>query len=735
MSRRFLGTVGAMLLTGLVLATAAPVAHAAEHDDPAPSPTSLTERLAVASLAGARGAAELARAVGTPASGADSVVVDASGRVRMDVVFDATPASDQIDALEAIGSIERVYTIVPAVAVSVDPARLPDLEAVEGVVRVAAVVRGASASVPATASDSAGRTSDAPSCREIPVDSDAPLRSDEARRVFGVDGSGITVGILSNSYATSVTAASTPEQDIALGALPGPGNPCGHETPVTVVAEADEPTNDEGRAMAQLVHGIAPGARLMFASGLAGEIGMAQNILDLAQRGADVIVDDIFFTSEPAFQQGYIGYAIEKVRLEYGVAYYTSATNYTVLGAAGGRSAGKPIGAWQTPAYRPTTCPAWVRPDEDETSIDCLDFDPGLDSVPFDELTFAADETVGLPVLKWGESLFAKPFTSFEVRLYDLSTPTPEKIDTITFNDPDVPFLKSALPDDRTLVGGRYALVIVRDLTTGVPPTMPAIWVGFEGTKGDGLTERRFDESRGADVVGRTSVGHAADGSAIGVAAADVKSPDLPEAFTSFGPGTVLFEPADVVNRVPAPALPSPQTVPAPRVAGVDRARTTFLGRESVEDGVTVYRFAGTSAAAPVVAAVHALAQQHVGARHAELIGRAIEETAAPMTNPYRAWATDADVFGAGRADAMALLTALPTPTPEPTPDPTPTPTPSDSPSASPQPTVSGEPGPSTSLPRTGSTVDGILLPAGAVTVLVGAVLAVLARRRGETTR
>src|SRR5690606_10223234 len=107
-------------------------------------------------------------------------------------------------------------------------------------------------SVPALPRTTAPST---PSCRSLPVEADAPLGTDLARELFGVDGSGVTIGIISDSFAKHETPTSW-EDDVASGALPGPGNPCGYTTPVTVLHDENDGGGDEGRAMAQLIHGI-----------------------------------------------------------------------------------------------------------------------------------------------------------------------------------------------------------------------------------------------------------------------------------------------------------------------------------------------------------------------------------------------------------------------------------------------------------------------------------------------
>jgi hypothetical protein len=150
----------------------------------------------------------------------------------------------------------------------------------------------------------------------------------------GVDGSGITVGVMSDSYDTNV-APNSAALDIASGDLPGPGNPLGNTEPVVVLEDFPART-DEGRAMLQIVHDLAPKARLGFATANTGQLGFANNIRALAgdpaapnfRAGfkADVIVDDIIYLDEPFFQDGIVAQAVDEV-VAKGVSYFSSAGN------------------------------------------------------------------------------------------------------------------------------------------------------------------------------------------------------------------------------------------------------------------------------------------------------------------------------------------------------------------------------------------------------------------------
>src|SRR5207248_9944484 len=84
--------------------------------------------------------------------------------------------------------------------------------------------------------------------------------------------------------------------------------------------------SDEGRAMLQIVHDIAPGANLAFYTAFNSEADFAAGILALAAAGCKVICDDVSYFDEPFFQNGTVAQAIETVEAQ-GVVYLTAAGN------------------------------------------------------------------------------------------------------------------------------------------------------------------------------------------------------------------------------------------------------------------------------------------------------------------------------------------------------------------------------------------------------------------------
>lgn len=130
---------------------------------------------------------------------------------------------------------------------------------------------------------------------------DATLKADVARTTYSVTGAGVNVGVLSDSYNKLEGEAA----GIASGDLPAAG--------VQVLLEFGAGASDEGRAMAEIIHDVAPGAAVAFNPAFNGEAGFAQGIINLAAAGCRVIVDDIIYSAEPFFQDGIVAQAVDQV--------------------------------------------------------------------------------------------------------------------------------------------------------------------------------------------------------------------------------------------------------------------------------------------------------------------------------------------------------------------------------------------------------------------------------------
>ncbi len=156
---------------------------------------------------------------------------------------------------------------------------------------------------------------------------DSAMRTNFVRNGYGLSGDSIKVGVLSDSYNTLTgTAAGI---DVANGDLPGVGNPV-NSNPVQVVKEYPfGRRSDEGRAMLQIIHDVAPKAKLAFRTGFLTPGDFAQGIRELADSGCHVITDDITYITEPFFRQGVVENSIQAVTAN-GVSYVTAAGNFGV---------------------------------------------------------------------------------------------------------------------------------------------------------------------------------------------------------------------------------------------------------------------------------------------------------------------------------------------------------------------------------------------------------------------
>ena len=130
--------------------------------------------------------------------------------------------------------------------------------------------------------------------------------------------------------------------------------------------------------MLQIVHDLAPGASLAFATAFnRREVAFAQNIKGSPGRsprgaGAKVIADDVAYFEEPFFQDGPAADAIGKVTGEWGHLLHGRGQQQPL------RQEKDEIASWEAPEFRDSgTLPVggWTRSPATETH--CMDFNPG----------------------------------------------------------------------------------------------------------------------------------------------------------------------------------------------------------------------------------------------------------------------------------------------------------------------------------------------------------------------
>lgn len=145
------------------------------------------------------------------------------------------------------------------------------------------------------------------------VSEGVPFSRTNLAHAMGIDGAGVTVGVISDGVANLADSQARNE-------LPGncPGTPC-----IDVLSVGG---GNEGTASLEIVHDMAPGADLMFSATGAGLLAHLGAFFDLAEAGSDVITEDVPFDSEPVFQGGAATFVAGLITAG-GVSVYSSAGN------------------------------------------------------------------------------------------------------------------------------------------------------------------------------------------------------------------------------------------------------------------------------------------------------------------------------------------------------------------------------------------------------------------------
>jgi len=450
---------------------------------------------------------------------------------------------------------------------------------------------------------------------DVTSQGDVAMRSDIARTTFGVDGAGVTVGTLSDSFDCLGDAAA----DVASGDLPAGINVLEEEAGCIS-------GTDEGRAMMQLIHDVAPGASQAFHTGFNGPADFAQGIIDLANAGANVIVDDVFYLTEPFYQDGPIAQAVDQVE-EMGIPYFSAAGNdgrnaYASIFRNTGVSGSRVIG------FRGER----------------HDFDPGPAVDDLQTVTFGPGFTT--IIFQW-----SSPYASACPRCPGATT----DLDFVVYNMAGDLVFASLIGN----IGGDPTELI---FFTNNGTTNLTFQIGLERVSGPAPDHMKYLYMGPMTVVDHptnsgTIFGHAnaAGAEAVGAAFYDDtpafgQDPPLLEPFSSAGPQPIFFDARGKRNS-------SPEIRPKPEIVGPDGTNTTFFGFDVDSDGDP--NFFGSSAAAPHAAAVAALILQNANNALAGLnnnnaltpnqVYKALETTAIDMLTPGF---DDDSGFGFIQADA-----------------------------------------------------------------------------------
>lgn len=139
---------------------------------------------------------------------------------------------------------------------------------------------------------------------------DSQLNADAARSYFGIDGDGVKVGVISDGITNWQNSYNSGDLSY-VDNYGGTG------------------TGDEGTAMLEIIHDLAEGADLFFASAGNNPAAMATNINGLfTQKGCDIVVDDIgWIAGEPYFLESDLTNTIRNQVENNDKIYITAAGN------------------------------------------------------------------------------------------------------------------------------------------------------------------------------------------------------------------------------------------------------------------------------------------------------------------------------------------------------------------------------------------------------------------------
>ncbi len=422
---------------------------------------------------------------------------------------------------------------------------------------------------------------------------DGAHRADQARVTLGVDGQGVLVCVLSDGIDTLGARQATGDLPSAVSILPGEGG-----------------VGDEGTAMLEIVHDLAPGSSLGFATALGGEARFATNIQRLRfEAGCDVLVDDVAYFTEGVFQDDIIAQAVDAVVAD-GALYVSAAGN------SGNLNDGT-AGVWEGD-YTPAGNPLVVGQ---------------LHSFGASTANAIAVDSPFFFTLQWSDPLGASN-NDYDLFLVDAAGNVLAASTNFQTGGQD-PF---EIIDSRSFDDTGLQLVI---------------------TKAPGAAPRflHLNANRGQlafATAGQTS-GHSAAQGALSVAAVDWREAgpvgtafdgdEVVEPFSSDGPRRIFFSPQGL-PLTPGNLLASGGEVRLkPDLAAADGVSTAAPGFDP---------FFGTSAAAPHVAAIAALGLSLDPVGGAEAVRQALTTTALDI----EALGLDRDA-GAGIVDAFAVVAAL----------------------------------------------------------------------------
>jgi hypothetical protein len=410
-------------------------------------------------------------------------------------------------------------------------------------------------------------------------------------------GTGITIGIMSDSFNATLNGVIDPADTAAQqGFLPATTL---STSAVTILRDSTlTGVENEGLAMAELVHQIAPGAAIDFYTAEGSQSNFAQGVTALVNAGANVIVDDWSFSNAPFYQiAGPLDTAVANA-VSHGVDYFTAASNFG--------------GAYYESNWQPTTAQLVLQSGQSAQTVTAQQFSNGTAlqsiTIPGSIATFvdlqwnaawptsttgvadpiavalynssgtlvatshqvfdSADGYSSLPEISLSVPVAASS-TQYQLAIYQTGSTSVSQFKYILFGSPGTVVVGSATQNDGSDVSAQNPGGIIND---------PSAGLGSGDVHGQELVP-------GVNTVGAS---YWSSSPAFGV------SPNWTEYFSSVGPGELLYDQS-------GNALTTPTSL----------GKVNFVAPDGIQTSVPGFQaFFGTSAAAPDAAAVAALMLQ-----------------------------------------------------------------------------------------------------------------------------
>ena len=403
------------------------------------------------------------------------------------------------------------------------------------------------------------RAADAPVTRKDNTSQgDVAHRANSARRTHNVDGTGIGVGVIANGVRSLADRQATDDLPARITVLPD-----------------QEGSGDEGTALLEIVHDLAPGAELYFATGFGGEARMAENIEALCEAGANVIVDDIGYALEAVFQDGIVSKGVN--------AAVTDGCFFFSAGGNDGNLTYGTTGVWEGDYAAGTSLIV-----DGETLGVRHDFGGGMEA---NEVSGSGFSGVSAIVLQWADPLGAS------TNDYDLFLIN-EDGDVVASSTDTQDGTQDPIESIRSPGGGLSGLSVVIVKASGSDRY---------------LRVHAFDGRLEIQTAGNL-YGHAAAENAVVVAMVDVRTAagsgrvfngtESVRTSNSDGPRRIFFEPDGTAITAGNFSSTGGQLLQKPDLTAATCVRTATPGFST---------FCGTSSAAPHAAAIAALMLEAAG--------------------------------------------------------------------------------------------------------------------------